>query len=221
MSDRHQLRCVRAAFQLAAAAFVLLSAAPATAHPHVWVVAKAEIVFDEAQRFAGIRHSWTFDEAYSALMTINLDADKDGAPDADRLAELAKTNLASIAEFGFFTHAKANGKPVAFGMPEAPRQTFSEGRLHLEFMLPVKTPMALPKVMVLSVNDPGFFVAFSLAPGPDAVRLAGPKTGCALNVTRPAHVAEVGKQIVPDEVAASTAPAVAGDYASRAILACP
>jgi hypothetical protein len=53
------------------------------------------------------------------------------------------------------------------------------------------------------------------------VRLAGPKTGCALNVTRPAQVAEVGKQIVPDEVAASTAPSVVGDYTSRAILACP
>jgi ABC-type uncharacterized transport system substrate-binding protein len=217
--DRHQPRRVRA---VATATFVFLaSVAPAAAHPHVWVVAKSEIVFDEAQRMAGIRHSWTFDEAYSALMTINLDTNKDGAPDADKLAELAKTNLASVAEFDFFTHAKANGKPVVFGVPEDPRQTFSDGRLHLEFMLPLKSPMAAPKVMVLSVSDPSFFVAFSLAPGPDAIRLAGPKTGCALNVTRPTHVAEVGKQIIPDEVAASAAPGVVGDYASRAILACP
>jgi ABC-type uncharacterized transport system substrate-binding protein len=220
--DRHPSARVRAACALAAAASVtLVSVAPAAAHPHVWVEAKSEIVFDEAQRFAGIRQFWTFDEAYSALMTINLDGDKAGAPDADKLAELAKTNLASIAEFEFFTHAKANGKPVAFGPPEAPRQTFSQGRLHLEFLLPLKNPMAHPKVMVLSVNDPSFFVAFSLAPGPDAVGLAGPKTGCALNVTRQAQVAEVGKQIIADEVAASAAPGVVGDYTSRAILACP
>jgi ABC-type uncharacterized transport system substrate-binding protein len=199
----------------------MLAAAPALAHPHVWVVAKSEIVFDEARRFTGIRQSWTFDDAYSAFMTINLDANKDGVPDADKLAELAKTNLASLAEFEFFTHAKANGKPVAFGLPEEPRQTFSEGRLHLEFMLPVKAPFPAPKVMVLTVDDPSFFVAFSLAPGPEAVRMAGPKTGCALNVTRPTQVAEVGKQIVPDGVAASTAPGVVADYTSRAILACP
>jgi len=220
--DRHQSRCLQAASALAAAAFVSLgSVAPAVAHPHVWVVTKSEIVFDGSQRFAGIRHSWTFDEAYSALMTINLDSDKDGAPDPDKLAELAKTNLASVAEFEFFTHAKANGRPVVFGTPEAPRQTFSEGRLRLEFILPVKTPMPPPKVMVLSVNDPSFFVAFSLAPGPDPISVSGPKTGCALNLTRAAHVAEVGKQIIADEVAASMAPGVVGDYTSRAILACP
>jgi hypothetical protein len=42
-----------------------------------------------------------------------------------------------------------------------------------------------------------------------------------LNVTRQAQVAEVGKQIIADEVAASAAPGVVGDYTSRAILACP
>jgi ABC-type uncharacterized transport system substrate-binding protein len=216
--NRHYARRVTV---LAMAAFTIRAAGPAVAHPHVWVVAKSEIVFDETHRFTGIRHFWTFDEAYSAFMTINLDANKDGVPDPDKLADLAKTNMASVAEFEFFTHAKANGKPVAFGQPEQPRQTFSEGRLHLEFMLPVKNPMPPPKVMVLSVDDPSFFVAFSLAPGADAARLAGPKTGCALNVTRPAQVAEVGKQIVPDEVAASAAPGVVGDYTSRIILACP
>jgi ABC-type uncharacterized transport system substrate-binding protein len=218
---RHHTRSVTTHAALAAAAFAILAAGPAVAHPHVWIVSQSDIVFDEARRFTGIRQSWTFDEAYSAFMTINLDADKDGVPDADKLAELAKTNLASLAEFEYFTHAKANGKSVAFGPPEERRQTFSDGRLHLEFMLPVKTPAAAPKVMVLTVDDPSFFVAFSLAPGADAVRLAGPKTGCALNITRPAQVAEVGKQIVPDEVAASTAPGVVGDYTSRAILACP
>jgi ABC-type uncharacterized transport system substrate-binding protein len=219
--NRRHTRRPQAHARFAAAAFTMLAAAPAVAHPHVWVVAKSEIVFDEARRFTAVRQSWTFDEAYSAFMTINLDANKDGVPDADKLADLATTNLASLAEFEFFTHAKANGKPVAFGLPEEPRQTFSEGRLHLEFMLPVKAPFPAPKVMVLTVDDPSFFVAFSLAPGPDAVRMAGPKTGCALNVTRPTQVAEVGKQIVPDEVAASAAPGVVADYTSRAILACP
>ena len=205
----------------AAAGMSLGGMSVAWAHPHVWVVAKAEIVFDDAKRLAAIRHTWTFDEAYSAFMTINLDPKHDGVPDPDKLNELAKTNLASVAEFGFFTRGKANGRDLAFAPPENATQSFANGRLSLTFTLPLKAPIAPPKVMVLSVDDPSFFVAFSLAPGPDPISVAGPKTGCALNLTRPAQVAEVGKQIIADEVAASMAPGVVGDYTSRAILACP
>jgi ABC-type uncharacterized transport system substrate-binding protein len=206
---------------VAAASVWLTGAAPALAHPHVWVTAKSELVFDAGRKLAGIRQTWTFDEAYSAYMTINLDSKHDGVPDPDKLADLARTNLTSIAEFGFFTQAKANGKEVAFGPPEAPVQTFANRRLTLQFLLPLKTPIPPPKVMVMGVDDPSFFVAFSFAAGDEAVRLSGPPTGCALNVNRAAQVAEEGKQIVPDEVAATSAPGIGADYTSRVIVACP
>lgn len=204
-----------------AAIGLLLGVAPACAHPHVWVVARSEIVFDAGRKLAGIRQTWTFDEAYSAYMTINLDSKHDGVPDPDKLAELAKTNLTSIAEFGFFTQAKANGREVVFGPPEAPVQTFANRRLTLSFLLPLKTPIAPPKVMVMSVDDPSFFVAFSFPAGEEAVRFAGSPTGCALNLNRAAQVAEEGKQIVADDVAATAAPGIGADYTSRVIVACP
>jgi ABC-type uncharacterized transport system substrate-binding protein len=220
--DRAPRPCWRNPVALSVAAATLLaSIGTASAHPHVWVAAKSDIVFDDARRLVGIKQSWTFDEAYSAYMTINLDSNHDGTPDPDKLAELAQTNLKSIAEFGYFTHVKANGKAVGFGAPAEPRLTFANGRLTLDFTLPLEPPMASPKVMVLTVDDPSFFVAFSFAPGPDPVRFAGPNTGCAMNVNRAAQVAEEGKQIVPDEVAAANAPAVAGDYTSRVLVACP
>lgn len=204
-----------------AAAACLTGVSPAAAHPHVWIRARAEIVFDASARLAAIRQSWTFDEAYSALMTLNLDSKGDGKPDADKLAEMAVSNLASVAESGYFTVAKANGKPVAFGLPQDLRQTFAEGRLRLEFTLPLASPMPPPRIMVLTVDDPSFFVAFGFEPGADAVRMAGPKTGCALAVNRPAQVAEEGRQLVSDDIAATAAPAVGTEYATRVILACP
>ena len=211
----------RACLGALAALALLLGVAPASAHPHVWVVAKSEIVFDAGKKLTGVRQTWTFDEAYSAYMTINLDSKHDGVPDPDKLADLAKTNLTSIAEFGFFTQAKANGKEVVFGPPEAPVQTFANRRLTLSFLLPLKAPIAPPRVMVMSVDDPSFFVAFSFAGGDEAVRFAGAPTGCALNVNRAAQVAEEGKQIVSDDIAATAAPGIGVDYTSRVIVACP
>jgi ABC-type uncharacterized transport system substrate-binding protein len=200
---------------------MLAGVSAAAAHPHVWVVARTELVFDDANRLAAIRDTWTFDEAYSAFMTMNLAPNHEGKPDQDKLNELAKTNLDSVAEFGFFTHGRANGKPLVFAEPEAPAQTFSNGRLNLTFTLPLRTPIAPPKVMVMTIDDPSFFVAFSLAAGNEAARLTMPPTGCVLNVNRAAQVAEEGKQLVPDEVAATAAPAVGADYTNRIVLVCP
>ena len=204
-----------------AALLLCAPAAPALAHPHVWIRAQSEIVFDERSQLAALRQLWVFDEAYSAFMTLGLDGSRDGQPDPGKLADLAESNLKSVAASGYFTNARANGKPVLFAPPRDAQLTFAEGRLRLAFVLPLATPMPPPKVMVLTVEDPTFFVSFSFEPGGEAIRLAGPKTGCALNINRPAQVAAEGKQIVADEVAASAGPTAAADYVTRAILACP
>jgi ABC-type uncharacterized transport system substrate-binding protein len=59
-------------------ALALLWAAPALAHPHVWVTARAELLYAADGKVTGVRHAWTFDKAYSAYVTQGLDADKDG-----------------------------------------------------------------------------------------------------------------------------------------------
>ena len=82
---------------------------PAVAHPHVWIVARSEVVFDPEGKLIGFRHTWTFDQAYSAFAVAGLDSHGDGKPDPDKLAELAKTNVASLEEWGYFTAAKVNG----------------------------------------------------------------------------------------------------------------
>ncbi|HMN74397.1 MAG TPA: DUF1007 family protein, partial [Rhodoblastus sp.] len=83
---------------LAAAALVALLARPALAHPHVWVAARATVLFDKEGRIAGIRNDWTFDEMYSAFATQGLG--QDGKPPTrEELQPLAKTNIESLAEF--------------------------------------------------------------------------------------------------------------------------
>src|SRR5215204_4000259 len=95
---------LRTALGLAAAAF----AGPALAHPHVWVTARAEIVYAADGKITGVRHAWTFDKGYSAFLTQGLDVNKDGKVTPDEMQELAKENTESLSEFEYFTSVKAN-----------------------------------------------------------------------------------------------------------------
>ena len=91
--------------------------APALAHPHVFVTARAEILYAPDGAVRALKHIWSFDEAYSAYITQGLDKNGDGKLTPDELAELAKVNVESLPDVGFFTTVKANGRPQEFGTP--------------------------------------------------------------------------------------------------------
>ena len=99
------------------AGFMAVFAPMAAAHPHVWVTARAQAVFNAKGEITAIRHTWTFDEMYSAFVTKG--QGKDGQlMTREELAPLAKSNVESLAEFDYFTFAKVAGKNVEFGPPE-------------------------------------------------------------------------------------------------------
>lgn len=212
----------RARVLAAALAGALLAAAPALAHPHVWVAARIAVRVGADGRLAGIEQSWTFDREYSAFATLNIDPGRAGGPGPDALATLAGTQLASLGEYRYFTRAKANGAELAFGTPQDVRLTLADDRLTLTFTLP---PLDTPKlrILTLALDDESFFIAFNLRRDADAIRLAGAPKGCALNVRRPEADAEEGRQLIPDsEAAAADKAAAAGtDYLTRILVACP
>ena len=47
------------------AAGIALGAAPAEANPHVWIVAKSEVMYAPDGSITGMRHAWTFDEMFT------------------------------------------------------------------------------------------------------------------------------------------------------------
>src|SRR5438874_2005287 len=105
---------------IAAALAALASvAAPASAHPHVWVTMKSELVFAPDGTITGVRHAWTFDDMFSAFATQGLEAKKKGEFTREELTPLAEVNVTSLKEYDFFTFAKANGKKIEFDDPLA------------------------------------------------------------------------------------------------------
>lgn len=209
------------------AAILGFAASAASAHPHVWVTAKAQLVY-EGGKLVGVRDTWSFDPEYTAFVTQGLDADKDGKLSPDELAGLAAENTANLAEFGYFTKLKVGGKDQAFAEPKEPAAHMEDKALVMTFLLPLKTPVQQGRgVAALEVYDPTYFVAFSFAEGADAATLAGAPQGCAATVTRPKteqpKTAEAGSAGMTEAFfEALTAASTYGvQFASRVLVACP
>lgn len=208
------------------AGVLLGSGTAAQAHPHVWVTAKAQVVYADG-KVTGVRHSWSFDPEYSAFVTQGLDANKDGKLTPDELASLAATNTENLAEFGYFTKLKVAGKEQAFMEPKETAMRMEGSALTLSFVLPLKSPAAPGRgVAALEVYDPTYFVSFSFADAGDAVTLSGAPQGCTASVTRPkgdgAKVADAKTGMSEAFFEALTAASNYGEqFANRVIVACP
>jgi ABC-type uncharacterized transport system substrate-binding protein len=204
------------------AALLAAWASPALAHPHVWVTAKAEVVYDTSGNVTGIRHAWTFDKAYSAYVTQGLDKDSNGKLTSEELQDLAKENTESLVEFDYFTVLKANGRKQEFASPRDYAMALADEALTLSYFLPLKAPTGARTASV-EIYDPTFFIGFSLADGNDAVTLASAPKGCATNISRPKPLETTEQQSMSESFfqTLTAASSFGAQYANRAIIACP
>ncbi len=207
---------------LALGLLILAFGEAAEAHPHVWVTARTEVIFDQSGLIKAVRNAWVFDEMYSAFATEGLG--KNGKPPTpEELAPLAKTNIESLAEFDDFTYAKEAGAKAAFGEPTDYTLEEREDKLVvLRFTLPLKAPARASKAFSLQIYDPTYFVAFSLDKT-DAVTLVNAPKGCSANVlgANPLQAAETKKLSEAFFSGLSPGSDFGVKLADRIIIACP
>lgn len=195
---------------------------PAAAHPHVWVAAHAEVLFAPDGKIAAIRHSWTFDEMYSAFATQGLG--KDGKPPTkEELAPLAKTNVESLAEFQYFTLAKTGPKAYEFGEPkDYELEADDKKRVTLRFTLPLKEPVSAKKPFTFMVYDPTYFVDIELEKA-EPIKLVDAPAGCSLTTLRPDPLGARDTAKLSESFFSGLSPGA--DFgiklATRTIVACP
>lgn len=211
-------------FPIVAAAFgICLAAAPALAHPHVWVAVKSDILFDGEGRVAGVRHAWAFDDMYSAYVTMGLG--KDGKPPTrEELAPIAKINAEQLKEFDYFTFAKSGGSKLAFGAATDYWLEAREDKIAvLHFTLPLEKPLKLTKPLSVQVYDPTYFISLEFEKA-DAVKLEKAPAGCSQSLTGAGPLNEADEKARKQSLADGLAPQSEGlalKLASRLIVACP
>ena len=196
----------------------LAVAAPAAAHPHVWVTMNTELLYAPDGSVTGLRQSWAFDDMFSAFALQGLTSKEKGKFTRAELAPLAKENVESLKEFNYFTFATADGNKAPFAEPQADYWAEEKDSIvTLHFVLPFKTPVRA-KDLTIEVYDPTYFVDMELAKQ-NGVHLVGAPAGCkvALEYPRELTYAE-GKRLSNEANAQSNWGA---NFANKIMVKCP
>lgn len=168
--------------RLAAGALAgLLLTQPALAHPHIFIDAKVGVVFDAAGSVSALRHSWTFDTAFSVWMVQGLDTNGDGVVSSEEMQELADENMLGLADFGFYTFA---GDGMAFTPTGDQRMSYEDNRVTLDFTVDAASPQPAGARFELGVYDPEYYVAISFADETD-VTLDNAPSSCSADLIPP------------------------------------
>lgn len=214
--------------RLSAAIAVLaaLAAAPAQAHPHVFVDTGLEVIFDDQGLVTGLRISWTYDEYYSLVIVEErgLDPDYDGAATPEDAKALAGFDMAWDASFAGDTYALVGGVDVPLSRPSEFTAVYEGGKItssHLRtFEVPLKTGDA---GLVVQSYDPSYYSAYAIVGTPV---LTGAPVGCSVGVFAPDEgAADAILQAAIDEQAGSadvesTFPAIGAAYSDEARVTC-
>jgi ABC-type uncharacterized transport system substrate-binding protein len=172
------IRTALVAFALA------IFAAPALAHPHVWVTMRSDLVYAPDGKITGIRQHWAFDDMFSAFATQGLESKEKDKFTREELQPLAKENVESLKDFDYFTFLTVDGGKVPLGDPLPDYWLdWNDSVLTLNFTLPLKTPVKA-KSLTVDVYDPTIFVDFAFAKE-KPVTWENPPAGCKLQIALP------------------------------------
>lgn len=154
---------------------------PALAHPHIFIDAAVDVVFDDAGRIAALRHEWTFDTAFSVWMVQGLDTNGDGNVSSEEMQDLANENMVGLADYGFYTFA---GDGLDFTAAGDQRMRYENNRVTLDFTINAVQPVAPGPRFELGVYDAEYYVAISFADA-STVRLVNAPDGCSTELVPP------------------------------------
>lgn len=217
---------------LLVAGFILSALAPAQAHPHVWLQARAELIFDAANNFVAVRHTWEFDEGFSAFATQGLDVNGDGKFSREELAELAQINVDSLKEYEYFTFVQMGEDDPAYGVPSDQWLEYKDGLLTLHFTLPMQEPVVADAArgfqdLTVEVFDATFFVDVAFVAENPVRTVRGDDTAspCVAALERRKEIdplqSKLLSEIGPDESVPEELAPQEGDLSNTIRVTCP
>jgi ABC-type uncharacterized transport system substrate-binding protein len=166
----------------AVTAVAMLGAAPAAeAHPHVWIDVSAELTV-EGGLLSSVVVEWTLDPMLSAVLIHDFDGDRSGALEAAEQQALAANAFADLADYGYFAHLRADGRPVGFAGHEGFAARIEDARVVYRFaLLPAAPVDPAAQAVALAFYDESFYIemtyddeAVAFADAPECRAVLGP-----------------------------------------------
>jgi len=213
---------LRACKALLLGALLNVASTAALAHPHVWVTVRSQIAFAPDGKVSAIIHDWVFDEMYSSFATQGL-AKPGELVKRETFAPLAQENAGGLAEIGYFTTLKLDGKAVEFApVTEYWMEERADHLVVFHVVLSLKTPARVGRFASLLVADPEFFIDFEFD-DKDGVTLQSAPSGCSNSYNKPKPLEGREKKTLDESFFSGLAPGANFGFkmASRVIIACP
>jgi len=167
--------------RLAAALFglsALIAASTASAHPHVWIDAKATLVFDKG-KIAAIRMHWTFDPLFTMLVMGEHDKDKSKSFDKAEVADLRNNAFSNLKDYSYFTHLRLDGKPAKVSRVKGFKPSFVGGKLVYEFTVLLDNPVDPLKTRFgFGVYDETYYIEIQFDEKAPVAKTGAGSAGC-------------------------------------------
>lgn len=174
---------IRRSFAAALAA-LLLSAAPAAAHPHSWIDLSTTVKFDAEGRVAGLAETWLFDETYTVYIIESFLKTHAFPKSGAGLKPIAERIMGNLRDYSYFTHPSADGAAAGIAGVSGADATMRGRRLELRFTVELAAP-AKADGFGYAVYDPTYYIEILHAEGDAPVRLDGAPAGCDVRIAKP------------------------------------
>jgi ABC-type uncharacterized transport system substrate-binding protein len=164
-------------------ALLLLGPSPAAPHPHMTVEYTLELLVG-ARGPEGIRLTWTIDRDVSEVLLDLFDADRNGRLSPAEVRRLEEHVRQEQGRSGFFTAITLDGESVPTPAPQGFVASVVHGQLTYRFTLPIRSKGAPRGTVDVVVDDPNYFVAFTLASGNPVKVVAAAPFGAECRIVR-------------------------------------
>ncbi|MBN1625167.1 MAG: DUF1007 family protein, partial [Deltaproteobacteria bacterium] len=140
-----------------------LSAREAASHPHVFIVNRYCLVFDD-NGLAGIRVNWQFDEYFSAIISADYDADNNGKIDPSENQKIKEEAFDNLKDYGYFTFIKIDNTAFEVRFVRDFSASLDKNILTYEFFIPCHvTAFSSFKEIRVAAYDPSYYTAVYFA----------------------------------------------------------
>ncbi|MCX7567271.1 DUF1007 family protein [Sulfitobacter sp. F26169L] len=166
-----------------AALCLIVLAAPAGAHPHIFVNTGLTFLVDDQNRLSHVRVTWEYDELYSLLVTedMGVDDDYDGILDADDIAKLTGFDMQWVEGFNGDLVGTADGVPMVLSQPLAPTAAFADGKITTTHLRAIEGAPTANGTFSFRPYDGTYYTAYEVGLG---VEVEG-STHCRITLDTP------------------------------------
>jgi len=133
------------------------------AHPHVFIVQRLNIVFDN-KGLAGFWVEWNFDDMFSNMIATDYDKNQNSTLEPAEVAVVKEKAFSYIAEYDYFIFVKIDGQSFKVKWIKNFNAVLKNGKLSYHFFVPCHVKAhKLFKQIVIAAYDPSYYTAIFFA----------------------------------------------------------